>query len=147
MTINPYLPPRASLEPAVAAWRPNPYWRLVNWLYGIAMLIFVLFLVRGGSLVPDVHTVVTLLLFLAPLAGYYVAVSASTARAHKLWRIAHLLLLCFMFWLVVDYVLRGKPTPGAGWFLISLNVLSFTSNEIFHRHRGRVPGTKEGGAN
>ena len=140
MTINPYLPTRASLEPAVAAWRPNPYWRLVNWLYGIAMLFFVLFLVRGGSLVPDFQTGLTLFLFLAPLAGYQVAVSASTARAYKLWRIAHLLLLCFMFWLAVDNVLHGRPIPSAGLFLISLNLLSFTCNEIFNRHRRRVPG-------
>jgi len=139
MTINPYLPPRASLEPSVAAWRPNPYWRWANWLYGVAMLIFVLFLVRGRALVPDVHTFVTLLLFLAPLAGYYVAVSASAVRAHQLWRVAHLLLVCFMLWLVVDDWLRGKSTPVVGWLLISLNVLSFTSNEIFHRHRRRVP--------
>lgn len=120
-------------------------------MYGIAMLVFVFFLFRGGSLAPDPRTLLTLILFLAPIAGYFFAVSAATAGGHKLWRIAHLLILGFMLWLVIDDAVRGRPTPGVGWFLIALNVLSFTTNEIYHRHKrgrlgttGKQPGTDHG---
>lgn len=99
------------------------------------MLMAMFFIIRGGSLMPESGTLITGLVFLAPIAGYSVSVSASTYRTYKLWRIAHLIVLCFLLWLVIDDVVKGAPTPVAGWSLIIVNVLSFVTNEMFHRHK------------
>lgn len=129
--LNPYAAPTA--QPVIEK-DPHPSgYRVyvgVNLLYAVAILLFLLVLLLGGSIRLAAPDLLVLGIFLAPLVSF-ASVAMGYSQVFRYWRFVQALIAGVLLVFCLQDAERGALV-GVGLFMTLANMLSLLTSSHFH---------------